>query len=157
MSRFINTSEGHVNLDHVVKMRVHQTEQAGSVAHITYLEGSAVCQAKADIPFGSELEEYTSPIIPADPGFSVVRIYCEPPPHELYYTPVIAWRVEPGYTHPICAGEDTPRVGDAGAWGIREPKGKVSVPFGRTYDTAEEFARDQIAKLIRKQSKRNVA
>lgn len=143
MSKFIRTEAGCINLSCVVSARRrYRDKDKVPLLEITYMEGDHVLTTTSWESL--DLDAYTAPVIPAEPGYSVVRLYDSMPP-EVYTTPIIAWRVESFYAQPICPCGDSP---ESGVWAIRDPSGKVQIPEGPTYDNVAEFQIEQ-GKLLK--------
>lgn len=143
MSRFIRSNAGYLNLNCIVTARARYTEGGPSHLHVTYKEDNSILTTKSQC---LELDDCTAPIVPAQPGYAVVKL-CGDPPCEVYWLPIVAWRITPDYAHPVCPGEC---VTDFGTWGILHPSGRVDIPFDESYNTVTEFKRAQSEILKRR-------
>jgi hypothetical protein len=142
MSRFIPTDRGYVNLNHVVSFRERRPKDSHHYADITYTEGGDVLNARADGIDNLDIEELTSPIIPAHPGYFVVFVYGEDV-RDVRTVPVIAWRVSSmlDLVWPVCPGSESPTTSTNTLWAIVEPNGQVSTTDEGRFDTVGEFQR----------------
>jgi hypothetical protein len=141
MSKFIRVGADILNLDYVIRAKYHCPKGERPYTEVVYLEGDVVLTTRALGDF--DLEMHTAPVIPAEPGYSVVRLFDDDLPDACYGTPVIAWRIEGDYACPICPGDDSPSRSGSDRWGILHPNGKVVLPFDCTYNSLGDFIREE--------------
>lgn len=125
MNEFIHTTQGYINLAAVVRMKIVR-----DTLQVWYREGDSIETA---FTYNTHtLEEHSGPTVVALPGYYVVSVNAEAP-HDIWKSPVIAWRLIDGSAHPICA--DT--LPDS--WGVLDPTGAVTVPCVCWYGSLESF------------------
>jgi len=157
MSKFIDTTDGLLNIDCIVSVRqLSKPREVGSYLckHVVhYVENGESCTTYTWEP---DLVTLTGEIIPALPGFFVVRVCADDDGGDgdsvLPPEPVIAWRIERRglFVTPILT--DGAADGPTNPYGVLRPDGTVEVPHDRCYTSLAEFKR-HVAEEARKRAK----
>lgn len=156
MSKFIDTTDGVLNTSCI--MSVRRLSEPRKVGHysckhlVQYVENGASCTAYT---WEDDLKALTAEIIPAVPGYSVVRV-CESDDGEadsvLSPEPVIAWGIDRGGVSVIPILTDGAADDCGNAYGVLRPDGTVEVPCDCSYASLEEF-KNHVAEESRKRAK----
>ena len=136
--KFIETTEGFINtsvITSVVRINPVRNDGYRELTHaVRYREHG---ENQIAYTWESEHDALVSEIIPAAPGYSVLRRYHEEA--DTYSEDVIAWRIHRILDHPVPITADGAAHGD---FAILEPSGSVIVPFDSRYDTRADFDRN---------------
>jgi hypothetical protein len=97
MSRFIQTAKGYVNLDHVAKaIEVTDPETGHVMLRLIDARGEVLGIERES---GTDLEEFTAPVVPAGPHAQAFLLYAHYDKKQGEYVgrlqrvPIIAWRI----------------------------------------------------------------
>jgi hypothetical protein len=97
---FINTDKGLLAISRITSVRRRVGDEGGSIVYFENGQGQV-----EDVTTWIDLEGITAAaaqVIPAQPGYFALEDYRDgEPPHR---TAIIAWRVMPDATWPVCAG-----------------------------------------------------
>lgn len=144
MTHFISTEDGYINLDRVssINERALNTdltkprwERMQATVHWIDAEGNA----RASLAHSADVdpERLTAPVVPAAAGFYLIGV-CEEPPHAIWRTPILAWRVlgdvACGWAHPVCLDELPPEP-----LAVLRPDGRVSVHGGADFESLDDY------------------
>lgn len=147
MTQFISTDDGYISANRVVRVyHRRQPDRSGTMITATAVEyiGADGHMRAANTTCGcTEALERIGPVIAAQPGYFIIYPRFDEETSEKSghtRTPIIAWRLTPSVPMPL--GVDGEPSSDD--WAVLDPTGRVTVPLVNTWDSVEEFLREQL-------------
>lgn len=159
MSKFIQTANrGLINTDHVMRITTHWDKN--SRKHSIFCEMVGGESVSAEV-FGDVTDELnTCPILPAQPGYTLLTFYSLDGKECIERSPVIAWKIDTDL------GEFHEGIGlispssNAIMSGILCPDGRVICPGDTFYDNENEwleYAGKQVAERVARKKEKVTA
>lgn len=143
MSRFIRTDAGYLNPARIITVNtVFVPSNNKAREHIQYLAGDDVLHTFSD---EDDIGMSSAAVIHAAPGYFVVELGADPP-HEMFLSAVIAWRVDE-YASPICLDS----IFEKNFFGVLDPTGKVTRAEFDVWDSLEDFRVARLAEITKLQ------
>jgi hypothetical protein len=140
MSKFINTTDGLLNTNRIVLVRqLSEPRKVGPYLCHHLVQYSEDGQSHTAYTWEHDLAVLTDEIIPASPGYFVVRACGDDDGNVLPPEPVIAWRIRGDGASIVPVLVDGAADGYTNIYGVLRPDGTVDVPHHCRYDSLEEF------------------
>lgn len=148
--KFINTNDGLINLNRVIKIVEIEDGVVGWQSRISYLEGDGETRTTDTFMRYETLREQLADTVAAAPGFSVVNVV-DLEPYDIYTLPIVAWQIEGAdFAQPITIGERGEE------YGVLAPDGKVVTPWEDRFNSVEEFREYRIRAILLKRERGKV-
>jgi hypothetical protein len=151
MMRFIETNKGYINLAFVRKITHWKRGSDGAYfSRLDAPDGKTLGETLHNQQLSTwDLEARDAPIVPAPPGYSLVRVFLsdgEPP--AVWEELIIAFKLRNGGLEPYTLNGLNERVGLHNS-AIKGPDGKVTAPSMQTWDNLDEFIADCVKEKAR--------